>query len=213
MDEQAGQSAFISALGTEHFVLQSASSTTVAEAGTRASLYVLSLSSSLVAMGFAVQTPGAFMPLAATVLPAIFLLGLFTVLRLVDTSIEHYQFQTAIVRIRRYYRNLTPEAASYFPLWGGSDDDRAETMAASGVRHTLFIWFGTTASMVAAINSIVAGAGVALIATWLLGRDQTVLAVIFGIVGALISMSVFLIYQRRRFDEFEHAFFGRTGNG
>ena len=211
MDEKDRQSAFISALGTEHFVLQSAAGTTVTEAGTRASLYVLSLSSSLVAMGFAVQTPGAFMPLAATILPAIFLLGLFTVVRLVDTSIEHYQFQTAIVRIRRYYRNLTPEAASYFPLWGGSDDDQAETKAQSGVRPTPFIWLGTTASMVAAINSIVAGAAVALVAAWLLGREQVVLAVMLGIAGALISMGVFLIYQRRRFDEFERAFFGRTG--
>jgi hypothetical protein len=210
MDEKDNQSAFISALTTEHFVLQSASSTTVTEAGARASLYVLSLSSSLVAMGFAVQTPGAFTPLAATVLPAVFLLGIFTVVRLVDTSIEHYQFQTAIVRIRRYYRNLTPEAASYFPLWGGADDDRAETMAASGVRPTPFIWFGTTASMVAAINSIVGGAGVALLAAWLLGREQVILAVILGIAGAVVSMGAFLIYQRRRFDEFERAFFGRT---
>jgi hypothetical protein len=211
MDEKDRQSAFMSALGTEHFVLQSASSTTVSEAGARATLYVMSLSSSLVAMGFAVQAPGAFAPLAATVLPAIFLLGIFTVARLVDTSIEHYQFQTSIVRIRRYYRNLSPEAAPYFPLWGATDDDQAETMAASGVRPTPFIWFGTTASMVAAINSIVAGVGVALLAVWLLGREQVVLVVILGIFGALVSMGLFLIYQRRRFEEFERAFFGRTG--
>jgi hypothetical protein len=213
MDEQVRQSAFMSALVTEHFALQSASSTTVTEAGARASLYVLSLSSSLVAMGFAIQTPGAFTPLAAAVLPAIFLLGLFTVVRLVDTSIEHYQFQTGIVRIRRYYRNLSPEAASYFPLWGGTDDDRAETKAAGGVRDTPFIWLGTTASMVAAVNSIVAGVGVALLAAWLLGREQVLLAVIFGLAGALISMGAFLIYQRRRFLEFERTFFGRTGGG
>ena len=65
--------------------------------------------------------------------------------------------------------------------------------------------------MVAAINSIVAGAVIALLAAWLQGREQVVLAVILGIAGALISMGVFLIYQRRRFDEFERAFFGRTG--
>jgi small-conductance mechanosensitive channel len=91
-----------------------------------------------------------------------------------------------------------------------SDDERAETKAASGVRSTPFIWLGTTASMVAAINSIVAGAAVALLAAWLLGRDQTLLAACLGIAGAAVSMGVFLIYQRRRFDEFERAFFGRV---
>jgi len=48
------QAAFMSALVTEHFVLQTAASATVTEAASRTSLYVFSLSSSLVAMGFVV---------------------------------------------------------------------------------------------------------------------------------------------------------------
>jgi hypothetical protein len=43
--------AFLTALTTEHFVLQTAAGATVSEAATRASLYMPSLSSSLVAMG------------------------------------------------------------------------------------------------------------------------------------------------------------------
>jgi hypothetical protein len=50
MGEQARESAFMSALVTEHFVLQSAASTTISEASARASLYVFSLSSALVAI-------------------------------------------------------------------------------------------------------------------------------------------------------------------
>jgi hypothetical protein len=83
---------FVSALVTEHFVLQSAASNTVSEAGARASLYMIALSSSLVALGFASQSPRALVPFAATVLPAVFLLGLFTVVRLVDTGVENLQF-------------------------------------------------------------------------------------------------------------------------
>ena len=52
MDEQTKQSAFMNALVTEHFVLQSAASTTVSEAAGRAALYMTTLSSTVVAMAF-----------------------------------------------------------------------------------------------------------------------------------------------------------------
>ena len=41
MDQQAREQAFMAALTTEHFALQSTASTTVSESGTRASLYVM----------------------------------------------------------------------------------------------------------------------------------------------------------------------------
>lgn len=98
MDEKARES-FMTALVTEHFVLQSAASTTVSEAGVRASLYVFSLSSALVAMGFTAQSPEVFGPFVATVIPAVFVLGWFTVVRLVDTTVENLRFLRAIARI------------------------------------------------------------------------------------------------------------------
>jgi hypothetical protein len=52
MDDKERHSAFMSALVTEHYVLQAAASATVSEAAARSSLYVYSLSSSLVAVGF-----------------------------------------------------------------------------------------------------------------------------------------------------------------
>jgi hypothetical protein len=55
MDEQARQQAFVSALVTEHFVAQSARSTTIAEANGRTAIYLTSLSSALVAFGFVAQ--------------------------------------------------------------------------------------------------------------------------------------------------------------
>src|SRR5256885_14575697 len=94
------QAAFMSALVTEHFVLQTAASSTVTEAAARASLYVFSLSSSLVAMGFASQTREVFLPFAAAILPALFVLGIFTIIRLVDTGIENQQCLAGIARIR-----------------------------------------------------------------------------------------------------------------
>ena len=52
MDDHAGRTALLTALTTEHFVLQTASNATYAEAAARSTLYVMALSSSLVAIGF-----------------------------------------------------------------------------------------------------------------------------------------------------------------
>jgi hypothetical protein len=54
------QSAFMSALVTQHLVLQAAANAPVSEAGSRASLYVFALSSSLVAMEFASRSRDVF---------------------------------------------------------------------------------------------------------------------------------------------------------
>jgi hypothetical protein len=87
MNEKEPSAAFISALTTEHYVLQSAISANTSEVGTRASLYLFSLSSSLVALGFTSRSPDLFGPFVAIVLPALFILGLFTAVRLVDSNL------------------------------------------------------------------------------------------------------------------------------
>ena len=89
MDLQAREQAFMSALVTEHFVQQSAASATISESSSRASLYLLSLSSSLVALGFATQSRQAFPYFAATILPAIFVLGIFSFVRVTDTAMSN----------------------------------------------------------------------------------------------------------------------------
>src|SRR5215212_2339601 len=104
MDEPSQRPALLSALTTEHFVLQTATGTTYTEASARSSLYVMALSSSLVAMGFVASSPDVFVPFAATVLPALFLLGLFTVARLVETGLESMHCLAGIARIRAFYR-------------------------------------------------------------------------------------------------------------
>ena len=102
-EEQARRTAILSALTTEHFVLQTAS-TTYTEASARSTLYVMALSSSLVAIGFVAGSPQALIPFAATVLPTLFLLGMFTVVRLVETALENMHCLRGIARIRGYYR-------------------------------------------------------------------------------------------------------------
>lgn len=200
MEDIERQSAFLSALSTEHFVLQSASSATVNEAAARASIYIMALSSFLIALGFTSRSPGAFGPLVASVLPVLFLLGLFTVARLVDINGEYLRYLAGMARIRNYYSGLTPEAAEYF----APDQGRPLKESIPSLQLGVGLAFLTTsASMVAAINNIVAGAGVALLARWLLGESHALLAVLLGVVAGLVLTAAFLAFQKWRFGMFE----------
>jgi hypothetical protein len=198
MNEKEPPAALISALTTEHFVLQSALSNNTSEVGTRASLYLFSLSSSLVALGFASRSPELFVPFVAIVLPALFILGLFTVVRLVDSNLEGILFLNEIARIRQYYRRLSPDAAELFsPQSGRWPENQAWPALKSG---PFFGYITTTASLVAFLNSIVAAVGVAMLVGGLLRERQPVVAALIGAGVALLLMALFFVYQKWRHD-------------
>jgi membrane-bound metal-dependent hydrolase YbcI (DUF457 family) len=58
----------------------------------------------------------------------------------------------------------------------------------------------TTASMVAFLNSIVAGVGVAMLAGGLLREHRTVVVSLIGAGVALVLMALFFVYQKWRYD-------------
>src|SRR6185295_7962984 len=191
---QEPSSAFISALTTEHYVLQSAISANTSEVGTRASLYLFSLSSSLVALGFASRSAELFVPFVAIVLPALFILGIFTAVRLVDSNLEGMLYLDCIARIRRYYRTLGPKAAEHFAAETGRWPENRSWPA---LRMGPFVGLiTTTSSMVALLNSIVAGVGVAMLAGGLLQQRRPLVASLIGAGVALVSMAVFFVYQK-----------------
>jgi hypothetical protein len=196
MNDDAEQSALLLALTTEHFVLQSAASTIAAESATRATLYVMSLSSSLVAMGFAAQSETAFVPLAAGVIPTVFLLGVFTIVRLIETGAQNMVFLRRMVRIRRYYRDLTPAAATYFGTPGASETDEVLAELGVGVSGRLAPYF-TLAMMVATINGIVGGSGIALLAVAILDTGWIVAAILLGLAMSAATIAACRIYQQR----------------
>ncbi len=200
MDDKERHSAFMSALTTEHFVLQTSANAATSEAGARASLYLLSLSSALVATGFVSRNGDVLVPFIATVLPALFVLGLFTILRLVDATLEYMESLAGIARIRGYYRTLTPEAAEYFSAEFGR---WPETREAPALRLGQFVGFITTnASMIASVNSILAGAGMTLLVVHLFD-GRIVLALFLGVATALALIAAFLAYQSWRFRVFD----------
>lgn len=186
--------AFMSALVTEHFVLQSARSTTVSEAVGRMAVYLTCVSSSLVAFGFFAAATHRLAPVVATVLPALIILGVFTFVRLVETSVENLVFLMRIEAIRRYYATLDPAAAAFFASAGGTEATAA--LSSTGMRSGLAEMFFTGASMVGAVTSILAGAGVALL---LHAAGLPVpAAVIAGVGAALAAYGLHMLWMYRR---------------
>ncbi|MEO8201466.1 MAG: hypothetical protein ABI679_13145 [Gemmatimonadota bacterium] len=202
MDESQQHQALLTAMTTEHFVLQTAANALVSESQSRASLYVFTLSSSLIAMGFT-SGKGVFLPFVATVLPAVFLLGLLTVLRLVDSALEVNGFLTGIARVHAYYRTLAPGAGEYFaPRFGRWPEAEVTTTPVFKLGKIVAL-LTTNASMVAFINSLVAGAGVTLLAGGVFGQERLSLAVLLGILTVVVMMIAFYTYQGWRYSSLD----------
>jgi hypothetical protein len=181
---------FMSALVTEHFVLQSTASATISESGSRVAIYLSALSSGLVAIGFASSSPHALAALAFTVLPTVFLLGLFTVVRLIDTSVANIISQRRIELIRGYYASLAPGARTYFE----ADDSVAGN---HGVRYGRWSFLFTMASMVILVDSVLGGATAALVAV-LAVKGPVAAGTMAGIVVGVVLLALGLGYQHRR---------------
>lgn len=197
MDEEARQRILMSALTTEHFVLQTAASSLNIEASARSSLYMLALSSTLVAIGFTAKSQDIFIPFVASVLPAIFILGIFTVMRLVDGSLEYMQHLKCIARIRGQYRLLGPEAASFFSADGGR---WPETQSIPILRlGPAIAYLSTVASMIAFVNNVVAGVGVYMLVRWVGDPRYDRLAAIAGVLSVALLTAIFFIYQQWRY--------------
>src|SRR5262249_28400269 len=194
MDEhpQPGK-AFMSALVTEHFVLQSARSTTTGEAVGRSAVYLTCVSSSLVAFGFFAAATHRLAPVVATVLPALIILGIFTFVRLVET-VEDTVLMQRVDAIRRYYVTLDPGAAAFFP---SREDFMASGMPTStGISFALPEMFFTSASMIAAVNGILAAAGAAALVD--AAGVPLAAAVIVGVAAAFLVYGLHMLWMRHR---------------
>jgi hypothetical protein len=175
----------LSALTTEQFNLQTARMGTIAEANGRSTLYLGALSSTVIAIAFVGQASelgDAFYLFALSLLPPVFLLGVFSYLRLVQTSIEDMVYAVGSFRIRQYFLGLDPTAVPFFPP---TDPQRMTKLERIGVVATgplqLLL---TAAGMVGCINAIVGGVAVALALRSLLAAPVPVAAVI----GTLVAL-------------------------
>jgi hypothetical protein len=191
----------LTALTTEHFTLQSARSQTAGESASRASLYILSVSSTLVALGFigqASQTSTTFHVFALIVLPTLYVLGVFTFVRVVECGAEDFRYGLAINRIRGHYKQIAGDQAKLF-LLSGHDDGRGvfENAAVPVEGRKQFFTFAT---VVAIINSVVGGSAVAIALGAIPDASLGVAAGAGGAV-ALFSLAALLRHADRLLEE------------
>jgi hypothetical protein len=190
----------LTALTTEHFTLQGARSQTMSESSARASLYVVSVSSALVALGFLAQISEVgdiFNVFALTVLPTLYLLGSVTFVRLVECGAEDFRYGLAINRIRSYYKDLARDRADLF-LLSGHDDPRGVFANMSLMvenRSPLFAF----SSAIAVINGVVGGTAVA-IALGALADASLGVAAAVGAVAAIGSVLGWIRFADRLLD-------------
>jgi hypothetical protein len=191
----------LTALTTEHFTLQGARAQTAGESASRASLYILSVSSTLVALGFIGQASEGrrtFDVFALTVLPTLYVLGVFTFVRIVECGAEDFRYGVAINRIRNYYKQIARDQAKLF-LLSGHDDARgvfANVAVPVEGRRQYF----TFATVVAVINSVVGGSAIA-IALSAIGDAPLGLAAGVGGVAGILSLALLLRHADRLLEE------------
>lgn len=150
-------------LTTEHFVLQTARSGTIQEATGRANLFVASVSSAAVALGFVAQVTQmgqAFLAFALIILPSLYFIGIVSFVRSVQVAIEDMAHARGMARIRHFFVERSPGVRSY--LVHSAHDDYRGTFNSFGLRLSGFQSFMTTAGMVNVISSVIAGVFVSL---------------------------------------------------
>lgn len=173
-------------LATEHWSLLATRSMTWNEVFSRAGMFITVLSAAVVALALVAQAtafgPG-FRLFALLVLPIVLLVGLATLIRLDDANREDFGLVIGMNRLRHAYLELAPELEPYFVT--EHHDDEASVMASYGFGARLRpgrILSGTP-NLVGAINVVVAGVLVALVAVTLGASDPVAVAV--GIVAGL----------------------------
>jgi hypothetical protein len=176
----------LTALTTEHFTLQGARSQTISESSARASLYIIAVSSALVALGFIGQLSDVgdvFNVFALTVLPTLYVLGSVTFVRLVECGAEDFRYGMAINRIRGYYKQVAGERANLFLLSG--HDDGAGVFENMGIPPEGRKPYFAFSSAVAVINGVVGGAAVAVAVGAIFDAGLAVSAAAGGVAAVL----------------------------
>jgi hypothetical protein len=195
MDDGEREQALLTALTTEHFVLQTSRSATVAESVGRATIFLSMLSAALIGLGFVASNAALVRPYLGAVLPTLLITGLLTFLRLVQNMVENELDLARIQRIRAYYhRRLAGEHDFFADAVRGEGIMRA-TWAAVGNAPRRAQLLLTTAAMVGAVNALLVGLAVTLLVG--LAGLSSGFAIGVGTVAALLAFGAQVAYINR----------------
>jgi hypothetical protein len=189
-------------LTTEHWGLLSARSLVYNEAFARAGMFLTFLSASLVALALAAQGLGfgpAFLALAAVIFGVDIILGLATIVRIMDATIDDLRAIHGMNRIRAGYARIAPNALPF--LVTSIHDDAPGVFSTYGSRGVLsgreaFMHsLSTTGGMIGAIVALLTG-GLAGVVALLAGLPVPATGVLA--VGAAGAAQLGLAQRSRR---------------
>jgi hypothetical protein len=180
-------------LSTEHWSLLASRSLAWNETFSRAGMYLSVLSGAMVALGLIAGVSGfedAFFAFAFVLLPVVLFVGIGTWLRMGASNYHDAVTVAGMNRIRAAYLEIAPELEPYFVM-GTHDDARGIgiTMALPPATPTAIFVISATPFVVMVLNSVVAGAILALLSIRILHADA-VAAVIAGLVGFGVVQAV-----------------------
>ena len=186
-------------LMTEHWSLLASRSLVYTEAMSRASMFIAALTGSVVSLALVAQATDfgdGFVAFALVLLPVVFVLGFATVVRLSQVNYEDALWVQGMNRIRNAYHELAPELEPYF-VTSRYDDHFGVLQSALGRRDppSPIQVFAAVPGVVALIDSVVAGAAVA-IAGLGLGAGMAV-CLALGVLGFAAALTCFLFWARR----------------
>jgi hypothetical protein len=193
---EPGSEALLQVLTTEEFVLQSTRASTISESSGRATIFLGSVSSGLIAIALTAQgtrVGTTFYVLALTVLPTLVFLGLFSYVRVMQTGIEDLACAAAIARIRHRYATIDPDYAVVLPRPTGEAKPHVSLEDAHSARWQLLL---TAATMIATVTSVLAGATASLALS--AAGTPLVVATIAAIPVGVAAFALFLVDQRTR---------------
>jgi hypothetical protein len=187
-------------LSTEHWSLLASRGLAWNETFSRAGMYLSTLSGAMVALGLIVGADGfgdPFFVFALVILPIVLFVGIGTWLRMGASNYHDAVTVAGMNRIRAAYLEIAPELEPYFVM-GIHDDARGIgiTMALPPGTPTVAFMISATPFLIMVLNSVVAGAILALLTMRFIDRDALAI-LIAGLLGAgLVMLLEFRIASR-----------------
>jgi hypothetical protein len=196
LDADVDKPSALTILTTEHYTLQMVRSATITDAASRAGHLLTTISASMIALGFVAQVVQVkvLLTLMLVIFGALFLIGLATLFRTVELTIEDVQAGLGINRIRHIYGDLEPSTRDAFVRQvhddtAGVEADAGQTGWRNARRPKLIGTALGVAGLVNLINGLVAGA-IAGAACGLLNAGIT-WSVVIGVLVAVAVVATF----------------------
>lgn len=190
--ESEPRPAAVTFVTTEHFTLQGARSSTIAEATGRATMFLGAVSGGLVALGLIATAAGvgtAFYAFALILLPTLSFVGLATYDRVLQSGIEDLGYASRIARLRGYYFRYAPELVDY--LYSVPPEQRLRLQGIGGRRSQKYLTIAATVGLVAAV---LAGSAVGLLVA-IVSDHSLIAAITVGVVVAIALFAALIRFQ------------------